>query len=508
TGFGVLLVNACGSPTVPPPPRPPSGIETILVVHPEYLSKAEQTLVLTLQGLVASGPSVIWVAEEGVLNTILLEQLRDEGISVQEAPPLSELLRTFRGQIEGAVLYELGTDSINVATSLCGPLKAVAVDASLQPWVEELGLPILMDVRGRDEMWALHHYQELFHPGILVEQSEEKNAHLRDFAVAHSAFTYYGLGEEDFRAVGLALGPDPTYFGWGGDEHTWVRRVSEVGGAAVPADWSRNLSVLEHVPAALPERPHQRVPSVHKGERVVAFVMSDGDNIQWMGGGFATDRGFWASPHRGSFNMTWEIAPLLAEVAPRALAYFYGTASNGDAVDDFVTGPSGIGYAFHNYLPDRVAFAQRTADAMRESDLTIATMLNSGGDMSQCVELLERPEIDGVLYKDYAPYNAREGQIFWHEGKPCVAYRYLLWEPKRANSPEGVAEAISALPADPRNDPDSYALINVHAWSFKEMGGPMEAVRRTIELLPRDTRVVTAEVFIGLLREHFGGAGG
>jgi hypothetical protein len=269
------------------------------------------------------------------------------------------------------------------------------------------------------------------------------------------------------------------------------------------------------MPATLPERPHAQVGPARKGERIVAFVMSDGDNIQWMGGQFATADGFWANPHRGEFDMTWEMAPLLAEVSPRTLAYFYQTASHGHGlgrgrsrgqgrgIDDFVTGPSGVGYAFHNTLPDRTAFAERTASAMVESDLTIATMLNSSGGMEQSAELLAQPQVMGVIYKDYSPYNAKGGRIFWHEGKPCVSYRYLLWEPKRANSPQGVAEAIAELPDDPLNDPDSYALINVHAWSFKEMGGPMEAVKQTVDLLPRKTRVVTAAEFFVLLRDNF-----
>ena len=124
--------------------------------------------------------------------------------------------------------------------------------------------------------------------------------------------------------------------------------------------------------------------------------------------------------------------------------------------------------------------------------------------MEQSAELLAQPEILGVIYKDYSPYNAKEGRIFWHEGKPCVSYRYLLWEPSYKNSPEGVAKAIAGLPASPQTDQNSYALINVHAWSFEEIGGPMEAVARTIELLPPKTRVVTAEELIVLLRENFG----
>jgi hypothetical protein len=366
-------------------------------------------------------------------------------------------------------------------------------------------LDILLDVRGYDEARAFQEYKDVFAHGILVEQTERKNTHLRDFAVIRNAFTYYDVTPESYAQFAAALGPNPLVFGWGGDEHTWVHRISESGGTGVAADWSRNLSVLAQLPVDLPERPRRYPKPAKEGERIVAFVMSDGDNIQWIGGSFATDTGFWASRHRGKFNMTWEMAPILSEVAPRTLAYFYRTASDTQrGVDDFVVGPSGVGYSFHNYLPDRRAFAETTARYMQMSALSIVTLLNSSGGMDQSTELLAQPQVLGVLYKDYAPYNAKGGRIFWHNGKPCVSYRYILWDPKYVNSPEGVAESIAKLPASPQDNPDSYALINVHAWSFKDIGGPMEAVNRTIELLPPRTRVVTAEEFVILLRNNFG----
>jgi len=500
--------------------HPPSGIEVVWVVDPADLGPAQQTLVLTLQGLVASGPAVIWIVDPG-MDALLLDGLEEEGAELRPTDDVWSLVAAFRDQVQGAVLFDLGTDSINVATSLCGPMQAVAVDASLQEEAEVAGMPILADVRGYDEVRAFDEYGDLFtgREAILVEQGESKNAHLRDFAVARQAFTLYGVDPEDHARIAGALGPDLTVYGWGGDEYAWVHQLSTEGGAGIPADWSRNLSVMQRMPATLPERPHPDVQPARQGERIVAFVMSDGDNIQWMGGQFATREGFWASPHRGEFDMTWEMAPLLSEVSPRTLAYFYETAARQTGgrqtggrqtggrqtgLDDFVTGPSGVGYAFHNYLPDREAFAERTASAVAATDLSIATMLNASGGMEQSAELLAQPQVMGVIYKDYSPYNAKEGRIFWHEGKPCVSYRYLLWVGKHATSPEGVAESIAQLPADPQNDPDSYALINVHAWSFEEMGGPMEAVAQTVDMLPRRTRVVTAEEFFTLLRDNFG----
>jgi hypothetical protein len=361
-----------------------------------------------------------------------------------------------------------------------------------------------VDVRDYDERRAFEEFNSLFARGLAVEQIESKTAHLRDFAVLKNAFTYYQLDPVNVVRVVQALGPNTMVFGWGGDEHNWVQTVSKAGGTGIPADWSRNLSALSLLPVKLASRPRHSAEPAKDGQRIIAFVMSDGDNIQWLGGGFVSDKGFWASPHRGTFNMTWEMAPVLAEVAPRALDHFYRTASRGPAIDDFVTGPSGMGYSFHNYLPDRKAFAEKTAGYLRLSDMSIVTMLNSGGDMAQASELLDRPEVLGVLYKDYSPYNARKGEMFWHKGKPAVSYRFLLWEPFRGNSPEDVAEAIGQMPAKPLADPNSYAIINVHAWSFKDIGGPMEAVKRTIDRLPPGTRVVTAEELVMLLRSRFG----
>ena len=65
-----------------------------------------------------------------------------------------------------------------------------------------------------------------------------------------------------------------------------------------------------------------------------------------------------------------------------------------------------------------------------------------------------------------------------------------------------MADSIARMPQAP--DANSYALINVHAWSYKDLGGPMEAVRQTIDRLPPGTRVVTAEQLIILLRNAFG----
>jgi hypothetical protein len=234
--------------------------------------------------------------------------------------------------------------------------------------------------------------------------------------------------------------------------------------------------------------------------RYVAFVLSDGDNIQWLCGSFDDNPRYWASPLRGQFPMTWEVSPLLAQTAPRVLQHLYATAKDTDA---FVSGAGLPGYTFLHLQPDPAALARQAAPLLRRSDLPIASVLNdNAGALHETRPLLDRPEIAGVLYKDYSPYHRRRGEILWHRGKPCVSYRCVLWE--GLMGPEEVAREVARMPLAPRTDEASYALVNVHAWSYGRSGGPLEAVRRTIERLPPQTRVVTADQIIGLLRRSFG----
>jgi hypothetical protein len=60
------------------------------------------------------------------------------------------------------------------------------------------------------------------------------------------------------------------------------------------------------------------------------------------------------------------------------------------------------------------------------------------------------------------------------------------------------------MPTAPKTEPDSFAIIQVHAWSYGKSGGPMEAIRKAIDLLPPNTRVTTADHVLTMLRSNFG----
>jgi len=476
------------------------------VVDPQGLKGPENALLASIQGVLNRTSAVVWVKGAG-MNARILEDLRDEGWVLREVRGPWSLLREHRAAFAGLVIGQVGTESLNRATTLAGLTNALVADPSLVEQLVAEGWPVLVDARSRStaDVWAETHARVA--RGVMIHQDSSKTLHLRDLAMSLGAWTVYEEPAAERTRQVQALGPNTRVYGWGRDELEFVREVSQGGGAVIPADWSLNLSALRHLPATRPVHSRPAKPRARSsGERVVAFVVSDGDNLQWVGGRFVDDPGFWASPLRGRFAVTWEMPPEAWVMAPRILGKILGMASPND---DFIAGPSGYGYQFPGHLPDRPAAAAETVRAVARVDWPLVTLLNAGGVQDSSKDWLERPEIRGVLYKDYAPYNRGRGAVYWHQGKPSVSYRYLLWEQKDRSGalrpdwlPAGVAGAVERQPSGAEAGSDAFALVNVHAWSFRDSGGPMGAIGRTIEALPPRVRVVTATEFFELIAEE------
>ena len=167
---------------------PPAPVE-LWVLDPQRLSAAEKTLAATLQGVLNEERATVWLRTRG-MSAVVLEELKGEGAVLHEVTSPWEIVAHFRDRIAGAIVYEPGTESLNVATSLCGPRHAVAVDAGLANRAEQEGLKVLEDVRGVSEAEALKRYQASFARGIVVHQPPGKSMHLRDYAVTRHAFTF------------------------------------------------------------------------------------------------------------------------------------------------------------------------------------------------------------------------------------------------------------------------------------------------------------------------------
>ena len=480
--------------------QPPCAVDgaCLWVVSRASLSLAEQVLVQTLQGVLAKNRPALWLDGAG-WQGFADDLVARHGVTFHAAPDggVAALLGAFRPALAGYVLFDLNQPSEAVAASLAGPWKAVAVEASLEPVAKAAGLPLLLDARGRDPAWCLAEYGSLFARDVLVKQIPDDRLHgyLLDFAALRNAFVFTSTDAATTTQVVSSFGPAPVVYGWGPSEHDVVEAVSKGDGGVAAADWCSNLSVLSLAREAKLDQPSSpvAVPPVEDGTHYVAFVISDGDNLDYFENTFM-DENWYGSPYRGTFPITWELTPAAADVIPSLVAWYYARAT---PMDTFVAPPTGIGYSFPVYRKTMDAYVARSAEAMARADLRVVSIMDDGQDLSGCDPFLDQPGILGAIYKDYWSYDGHQGAVRWRAGKPALSYRYRIWQGKADSTPTAVAQSLNAAPTRPGRDVRSFSLVAVHAWSewpdSPPGKGAVAAVAWAVQQLQPHVKVVSAE---------------
>jgi hypothetical protein len=464
-------------------------------------SSAQQTLIVTLQGLVArQSPEQIYVDGGSRWRDFLRDRY---GVPVISETNPWALVSRFGRFASGYVLYDYAAnaDSVNAATSLAGALNAVAVDASIEANLIAAGITNrLADVRTRNEAWVWTNYPGLLSTRTVVEQQESKTYHLRDYAVMAKAFTFHD-GLSTFRtAVMSAMGVDAAALGWNGDEANSVSDSSLRGVFTVASDWCLNLSTLSSVrDRAVFQRTYAPVVT-ESNVHYVTFVVTDGDNLAFNLGDMGN---YLNNSYRGRFNMGYGLSPSLADLAPAALRWYYEGASNGPARDFFVAGPSGSGYLYPSKYPaaELDEHVRKLNDFMGRADLNIVQILdfNSFNRTDLWDKFTAQPNIDALFYLEYAPYNGAHGAVIFSNGKPVIGAREMLW-----SGLEDEPALLSHLNSAPRtpSSANGYSLVVVHAWSKT-----MSNICNVVTNLASDVRVVTPDAFVKLMRQNVAGGG-
>jgi hypothetical protein len=116
-------------------------------------SSGQQIMIATLQGIVArSSPRQLYIDSSTYSRWRLhLANTLKIPYTIQSDP--WALLTQFKGYVSGYVLYDYANaNSRNAATSLCGPLNAIAVDLKLESLVRARGITNrLADIRTENE---------------------------------------------------------------------------------------------------------------------------------------------------------------------------------------------------------------------------------------------------------------------------------------------------------------------------------------------------------------------
>jgi len=106
----------------------------------------------------------------------------------------------------------------------------------------------------------------------------------------------------------------------------------------------------------------------------ISLAVTDGDNLGFMTRKMRKE--MWPSEIRGTIPIAWSVNPLLREVIPCLLDYYYSSPTENDT---FVAGPSGIGYFNPDFCSEDQLdiWLERTANGMEALDLRQVWLLNS-----------------------------------------------------------------------------------------------------------------------------------
>ena len=443
-----------------------------------------------------------------------LDQLKANYPQVQSTvqTSASTIINKYRSMLSGYVLYDRAAnpDSVNIATSIAGVTNSIAVDSSTQLTAALAGLSQTADVRTMTYAQAYSQYGSQFNRDMLFHQNTSFNELLRDYAVMNKGFMFYS----DPTALGTyAANQNKTgrIYGWGADEADIFTQASQNNQQFVASDysWSTSTTARWQVPTVNQKyhAPNKLAPD--RGKHYVAFVMSDGDNAQWLSNGFATDPKWYGSPHRGKFDMTWDLTSSLTEMNPVAFNYIYGNASNGAHHDNFVS-PGGAGISFPSKLPDTVAMAASIGDSLDAADQRVVSILDSSYSATKLGTILDDPSVMGMMYKTHdSYYKGRNGGLQFRNGKPILSVKYSLWD--GADTAQSIAAALNAnTHRNAYTDSASFTIVNVHPWSVlgpngTGTGDPMSNLNQLVQWLdPSKVEVVTLEDMMVFLRNNFG----
>ena len=456
-----------------------------------------------------------------------------------------------RGLVRGYILYRYDTndrpwhgagpinESANVATSLAPLLHGIAVSERLEAKARELGLPCLADVRDRTEAWCLDEHEPEFSRRVVMT-ADPKSRVARSLAVALHAFVVSQPGPV-YEAALARCEPDCPVLGWGcGGEDTQTLPSSEWGLFQTATNWCHNLpaysteEIGRTIPAAavrLPTRCRASLRDLRWETNVhyVTFLMSDGDNVQWLMGNFAggsegrwyyespargavgtarrerdgaVERGYRAGAlglprprRRGGFPCGWTFPYVdLAQLCPYVLADLFRRATPNE---DFVL--YGGGY----YYPDRFGMrrpedclrlhAQRLGQYMALAGLRSLAFNAQDWDSPAAVAAYrtfaaEVPTLDGIFTVQYYPYSAGEGRILWVEGSLPVGAPFMA-----PGASGAVNRAPTASPASPRGSAYgtrcSVPIVSCRLCIWAQTGRPRDTtpagVAQWLNRLPR-----------------------
>lgn len=332
--------------------EPKKKLDTVDVRKEPYDVKV---MMAVLQGLVNREEPHLMIYEKPWKKENWAQEL---GLDAALPVDYLEIVEKYQSYVKGLIIYDAKViDTVNLATTMAGFEDALVVSERLAAILTQApySLKVIEDMNGKfkDKFEVYDYSLEQIWPKCthrliigLDAKEEQHTAYIRDLAVA-GRITVFWLDpreekeQEYIKKYFKDTVPVETYYaGWWPEEGAGIRIGSEHGIPTVPADYFENYTVYSGMKQEFDVPPIPKKPELET-KFYVAFMVSDGDNIQYCEHAMKTDDILWPSPERGQFPISWTAAPTLADAAPQMLNYYYKTATENDLI---ISGPSGAGY--------------------------------------------------------------------------------------------------------------------------------------------------------------------
>jgi hypothetical protein len=513
-------------------PNPPTSLFT------SNVHSLTSSLTITLQSLSgtiakSSSPIIYFTSEDSQYDEWLSDIEEKTDIIVNNSfinDPnglIDFLLSSYSGDIiTSLVSYtdkeEEGEDVsegvANAVTYCAGTHGSIAAAASVvDSYSMKYNLPIVFNATSNDS-------EELpktliFSDNSIVFQQPSAQPFLVDYAVfSGSPYLTWSdsLRDDHLNRLSAVSSTCAAAYGWVSDEGSYVSHLAEYGVFVHASDWAQNMVPLSNIKVSIPALPTRNTElNDKKSDSLVhtaTFVMTDGDNFQWLLGTFLQDS-WYGSPDMPTTNMGFTLSPAMSQISSVTMSHIYAQATECTSI---IASPSGLGYIYPELLTsdDLNTFSSETSDYMSDTQMKILNILAGNDDISDyrmqqsSSSFLVHENIEAVLYYTYGSgYAGGRGKAMKDEvtGKPIITARFSLWDdgsypdssPMLGN--EGMITALMDQLKDPTSV-DGYSVIAVHAWTHTT--SDVAYITEQIKAMDPQIDIVTPDEFLRRFNEN------
>ncbi len=509
-------------------PFPAFSVGPILHVVPvgPDVNESTRLTLLSLQGIVNRAGVEIYLDFENETSdsASMLSFLRTRYSVPTDTVSIDWVLGHYLSRADGLVVYDpRRAESVNIATTYAGIYDAVIVGPdtaeNLSAWI---GRPVLLDYAASNwtSLDAIGAYdralRELYPRGdhdLLAILPPDRDA-LRDYLVATRTFVFYNpqgvlATPQEIASTLRILHATPRgipILGWFPsptltEENAFVQLASSEGKFVLGTEDVPNLSVLTAFGRNTAFTQSRSSPTnVRVQDKVYAVVaVADGDNLDFVAHRM---KEMWAEPSRGTFPVAWSLNPLLADLAPPYMAYYYDSATPDDR---FVAGPSGAGYLYPDFTgpADLAAYLQFSKRYLERADMDVAWVLSA----FTASEIPHSPAslsayVDGLSPRGIAlDYDDQPTTTdYWMQGGATGAAPVIRSTQMWTSKENFLAKTQAAL--DARKPAPYFLWMTVYPWRF-DLSDAKDVLGELSNRTGTAVDIVTPEQFFALMVQEF-----